>query len=404
MSIEELAQALRGGEGAPDNVLGEDWELARRVLNGAAADPGALPAELALAVLEAGVALRRAAPAELLAASPDREVAKAARRALYRLRSAGIAVTERPRASEPPPADVSAAAAPASESLPGFASLPDGTGQRALLLAQPIRGGVEVVEALVSDELGLLSLSRAEMSRGAWRKLTRSPEMERLLPLSAAEGRALLAEAVRCNFTTRTPLPPDSDVALRHLGIEGAAEEPPPLPAPEDGDAALAVGSGALHREPELAAWLPPEAELKRLALRVDEVRTSPLALSPEQQAEALRERIRTQAEEFFDAPRQRLYARRLWLAATALERRGADHAARVARATARRMFHGAPGLFPPFAEQLFGKVLALMARPPGARGASSAPAATGEGGTGTGQGPEGGPGERRSPGGLILP
>jgi hypothetical protein len=403
MSIEELAQALRAGEGAPENVPAKDWELARRVLDGDSAEAGALSTELARGVIEAAVALRRPAPAEVLSTSSDREVAKAARRALYRLRSAGVAVTERPRAPEPSPASAPAPSAPATESLPGFASIPDGTGQRALLLAQPIRGGVEVVEALVSDELGLLSLSRAEMSRGAWRKLTRSPEMERLLPLSTEDGRGLVAEAVRCNLATRTPFPPDSDLALRHLGIEAAAEELPPLPVPEEGDAALAVESGALHREPELAAWLPPEAELKRLALRVDEVRTSPLALSPEQQTEALRERVRTQAEEFFDAQRRRLYARRLWTVATALERRGADHPATVARATARRMFHGAPGLFPPFAEQLFGKVLALMARPPGARGAQ-APTTTREGGSGAGPSPDNPPGERRSPGGLILP
>ena len=86
------------------------------------------------------------------------------------------------------------------------------------------------MEALVSDELGLLSLSRAEMGRNAWRKLARSSEMERLLPLSIEEGRALVGEAVRCNLVTRTPFPPDSDVALRHLGIVAATEELPPLP------------------------------------------------------------------------------------------------------------------------------------------------------------------------------
>ena len=401
MNVEELAEALRAGESAPESVLGEDWALARGLLDGEVVDPGALPDELALAVLEASVTMRRPAPAELLSISPDREVAKAARRALYRLRSAGVAVSERARPAEAsaPPVSVTRA-----ESVSGFASLPDGTGQRALLLAQPVRGGVEVVEALVSDELGLLSLSRAELGRSAWRKLARRPEMERLLPLSFEEGRALVAEAVRCNLSTRTPFPPDSDVALRHLGIEAATEELPPLPAPEEGDAALAVESGPLHHEPELAAWLPPEAELKRLALRVDEVRTSPLALSPDQQAEALRERVRSQAEEFFDPARRRLYARRLWTVAAALARRGAEHAAQVARATARRMFHGAPGLFPPFAEQLFGKVLALMARPRGARGSSSSGASTGEDGAGTGPTRDAPTGERRSPGGLILP
>jgi hypothetical protein len=159
-----------------------------------------------------------------------------------------------------------------------------------------------------------------------------------------------------------------------------------------------------LHREPEVAAWLPPEPELKRLALRVDEVRTSPLALSPEQQAEALRERVRGQAEEFFDPARRRLYARRLWTVASGMERRGAEHEARVARATARRMFHGAPGLFPPFAEQLFGKVLALMARSPAAGGAAPGDASSSGEGSGPASGPEAPPGERRSPGGLILP
>lgn len=396
MTVDELAEALEGDESAPESVLGEDWELARRLLAGEPVDGGALPAELAMAVLEVAVTRRRPGPAEQLVASRDRDVAKAARRALYRLRSAGVAVAEAAKTSEPPPS----AAAGLPEPLPGFSSLPDGTGQRALLLARPVRGGVEVVEALVSDELGLLSLSRAEMGKGAWRKLARRPEMERLLPLSFEEGRALLAEAVRCNLETRTPFPADSDVALRHLGVEGATAELPPLPEPEDGDAALALESGALHREPELAAWLPPEQELKRLSLRIDEVRTSPLALSPEQQGEALRERVRSQAEEFFDAHHRQLYARRLWAVAPALERRGAEHAARVARATARRLFHGSPGLFPPFAEQLFTKVLALMARRAPTGAASAAPDAGP-----TAPGPVAPPpGERRSPGGLILP
>jgi hypothetical protein len=400
MNIHELAEALGAGEAAPESVLGEDWELARRMLGGEPVGAEALPAELALAVLEAAVALRRVAPAEQLAMSPDREVAKAARRALYRLRSAGVPIPERDRPAEAP----APGAPPPAEVLSGFASLPDGTGQRALLLARPVRGGVEVVEALVSDELGLLSLSRAEMSRGAWRKLARRPEMERLLPLSAEEGRALLTEAVRGNLASRTPFPPDADVALRHLGIDAVTGELPPLPPPEEGDGALAVESGALHREPEFAAWLPPEPELKRLALRLDELRTSPLALSAEQQAAALRDRIRAQAEEFFDEERRRLYARRLWAVAPALEQRGADHAAQVARATARRLFHESAGLVPPFAEQLFTKVLALMGRPPGARGAPQHGTGSREEGGSDAAGPEAPPGERRSPGGLILP
>jgi len=393
MITEDLAQALRGGEAAPEGVLGRDWDNARQVLAGQG-EAAALPPALALAVLEVAVDNRTPGPAERLSSAGDREVAKAARRALYRLRSAGVAVTPPERA----PARVSPSAEPEPQpTLPAFVSLPDGTGQRGVLLARPVRGGVELVEALVSDELGLLALSRAEMSRGGWRKFIRSTELERLLPLGFEEARAILSEAVRCNLTTRTPLPADADVALRHLGVEAAESERPPLPEPEEGDAVLAVESGALHAEPEFAAWLPPEAELRRLALRIDELQTSPLALTQEQQTEALRERIHGQAEEFFSPDRLAFYARRVWQVVPALERRGATHAAAVARATARRMFHQSPGLFPPFAEQLFTKVLALMARATH-QGSGGAPRPTA-----SQSGPTAPAGERRSPGGLIL-
>jgi hypothetical protein len=402
MTTDQLAQALRSGEAAPEGVPSQDWDNARRVLTGEG-EAAALPPLLALAVLEVAVDSRTPGPAERLSGSADRAVAKAARRALYRLRSAGVPVATAERPSTGPVSSeldtkVSNTSSPSSAAFPAFVSLPDGTGQRGLLVAQPLRGGVELVEALVSDELGLLALTRAEMARGGWRKLTRSPELERLLPIPIDTARGILSEALRWNLETRTPFPADADVALRHLGVEVAQSEPPPLPDPEDGDAALAVEGGTLHGEPELAAWLPPEAELKRLALRIDELRTSPLALTQEQQSESLRERIHGQAEEFFTPERMRLYARRLWQVVPALERRGATHGAAVARAAARRMFHHSPGLFPPFAEQLFTKVLALMAR------AGQQPSAAAPRPTQSQAAPTAPPGERRSPGGLILP
>jgi len=177
------------------------------------------------------------------------------------------------------------------------------------------------------------------------------------------------------------------------------AAEAPPLPVPEDGDAVLAVESARLHGEPEVAAWLPPEPELRRLALKVDELRTSPLALTPEQQTQALRERIRAQVEAFFTEARRHLYARRLWAVAEGLEGRGAVEPARMARATARRLFHSTPETLPAFVETLFTKVLALMSRRPGAEGPGAPGAAPAEPAS-----PGSTPAERRSPGGLILP
>jgi hypothetical protein len=373
-------------------VAAADWENARAVLTGAG-DPTALSVELALGVLEAAVIGRMAHPAERLSSDPRKQVAKAARRAVYRLRSAGVALTEPERTTVAAPEP---AAAP--ESLPAFVTLPDGTGQRALLVAQPRRGAVELVEAMISDELGLFSLVRSELARGAWRALLRGEELKAFLPLSRPEATELLAQAARHNLDTRTPFPQEAEVVLGRLGVQPTNGEPPPLPKPQDGDAALAVESARLHGEPELAAWLPPEAELRRLALRVDELRTSPLALTPEQQTEALRERLRSQVEAFFTEPRRQLYARRLWAVADGLERRGATEPGRMARATARRLFHATPETLPAFAEALFTKVLALMARRPGAEGPAKPGAEV------RSEEPAAAPGERRSPGGLILP
>lgn len=387
-----LGEALVRGASAPEGVDDAEWANALAVLAGSG-EPAALSPELALGIVEAAVLGRAAGPAERLSEDSRKAVAKAARRALYRLRSAGVALPEPGRAA-PTPLD----SAPVPEALPAFVTLPDGTGQRALLVAQPRRGGLELVEAMISDELGILSLVRSELARGAWRALLRGDDLKPFLPRTFDEAREILAQAARNNLDTRTPFPAEAEMVLGHLNVHPAAGERPPLPVPEDGDAALAVESARLHGEPEMAAWLPPETELRRLALRVDELRTSPLALTPEQQTQALRERLRAQVEGFFTEARRQLYARRLWTVAEGLERRGASEPARLARATARRLFHATPETMPAFAETLFTKVLALMARRPGAetQAAQSAPALSDE--------PASASGERRSPGGLILP
>ena len=177
---------------------------------------------------------------------------------------------------------------------------------------------------------------------------------------------------------------------LRRLDVVPAPSPPPPLPLPEEGDAALALEAARLHEEPELRGWLPPEGELKLLAARVQEVQTSPLALSAEQRAEQLLERTRTMATAYFTAERSRLYARRLWLTADVCEKTGRVGAAQLARAEARRLFHQAPGVFSRFAEALYGKLLRHV--PPPSAGAGEAKAAPVSAS------------ERRTKGGLILP
>jgi len=347
--------------------------------------------EEVLATLEAAVAARDAARVEALAASPDKAVAKAARRALYRLRSAGVAThapepREQPRAPEPE----------ALPALPSLLSPPDGAGESLLMVARPTKGGLALHEVVLSDEFGLLAHAELKASRTSWRRSLREARAKRVPEISLDKARAVLAEAYRCNLATRSPLPPDADTMLRRLDVEPAASPPPPLPPPEDGDAALALEGAALHQEQELRGWLPPEAELKVLAARVNEVQSGVLALSEQQKVEQLTERVRSMAEAFFTPERSRLYARRLWLTADVFERSGRAHAAQVARAEARRLYHGTPGVFSRFAEALYGKLIQVAPAPGPTRPGAPAPL-----GPAAAQAP---PSERRTPGGLILP
>jgi hypothetical protein len=245
-------------------------------------------------------------------------------------------------------------------------------------------------EMVLSDEVGVVGHVEAEASRSAWRRSLREARTGLLQEISLEAARGVLSQALRRNLVTLSPFPKGTEDMLRRLKVLPAASPPEALPLPEDGDATLALEAAQLHEEPELRGWLPPEDELKLLAARVQEVRTSPLALSESQRAEQLEERLRTTAQAFFTPERSRLYARRLWLMADVLEGTHRAHAAQVARAEARRLYHQAPGVFSRFAEALYAKLL----QPPGP------PAALDKATPPTPALPT----ERRSKGGLILP
>jgi hypothetical protein len=391
MTLPTLAELLRTGAPLPAGQDAAAWETASAVLAGKAPATAAetLSEPLLLAVLDAAVEGRLTGPVEALAASTNRAVAKAARRAQYRLRSAGVAT--RGPAPAPPPA---APAPEPAQALPSLISPPDGLGEFLVVVARPVKGGLMLHELVISDELGVVAHLEAESSRSAWRRSLREAKTRPVREISLDPVREVLAEAVRCNLASRSPLPKGAEDLLRRLEVVPAASPPPPLPAPEDGDASLALEAAALHDEPELRGWLPPEGELKILAARVQEVQTSPLALSEQQKAEQLAERVRSMAEAFFTPERSRLYARRLWLTAGLFERSGRPHTAQVARAEARRLFHGTPGVFSRFAEALYGKLLKMAGRSSAQGQAAARPA-------GEAAPP---PNERRTPGGLILP
>ncbi|HEX8440701.1 hypothetical protein [Archangium sp.] len=404
-----LLDALRSGTPLPD-FAPDALERARALVGEPSTAPAAaleaLPEPLALAVLEGSVLAGSPALAEALAGSSHKALVKAAKKALYRLRSRGVEVAEPARPSTPEPAR-SVVATP--ETLPAVLTSIDGTGERVLEIARPLRGGgVEAIQLLLSDEHGVERIQVVETSRGEYRRVVKqatSPGPDAAVELPHAEALERLAAAVGLNLRTHTAFPPGLDAVLRHLGVQ-ARSDPPSLPAPEPDDARLANEAHKLHDEPEMRGWLPPMSELEALAFKVDELEASPLALTPAQRNEEIIQAAHAQAHAFF-APEavRRLYASRLWEMGLHFERLGKEHPAQVARAEARRLWHGPTEPPSRFVERLYEKALLVtMAErvAPSTRDQAHARARARAEQQARATEPESL--ERRSPGGIILP
>ncbi|MDY7225284.1 hypothetical protein [Hyalangium rubrum] len=387
-----LFDALRSGAPLP-NLAPDAVEQARTLAKDPAAAPSAsveaLPPALAEAILEGAVLAGSTALPEALSRSNVKALAKSAKKALYRLRSKGIAVAEAPRPAAEP------ARTPEPEALSALVTTITTDGRRALVLGRSLREGIESVQAVLSDELGVMQLSLTEVKRGSYRQRIKDSK-GLAVELSREEGAALLAEAAALNLRSRTPFPKDLDTALRHHGVQPATSEPT-LPPPEPDDVRGVLEGHTLHQTVEISEWLPPEPELRKVTQKVEEVVHSPLSLSEAQREEQLLQAMRSLARAFFTPEVRKRYGLRLWRMADFFERSGRASAAQVARAEARRLFHGPVEPFSRFAEFLFEKALLLIgprATAPGTPQQASRPAA-----------PEpAAPSERRSPGGLIIP
>ncbi|MBN1207096.1 MAG: hypothetical protein JXB05_19580 [Myxococcaceae bacterium] len=391
-----LLDALRSGAPLPEfppDAVEQARTLARDAAAATPAAVEALPTPLAEALLEGAVLAGSTPLPEALSRSSVKLLAKAAKKALYRLRSRGVAVPEAPR-----PATPELPRAPEPEALPCLLTSITGDGRRALLLGRPLRGGgIEAAQVIFSDELGVVELAFNEVTRSSYRKrLKESIEPGFAVELSREEAAAVLAEAVALNLSSRTPFPKDLDTAMRHYGVLPATTEPSvPLPEPEDVKGVLE--GHTLHETEEISQWLPPEPELRKVAQKMDEITASPLALTGPQREEQMLQAVRAAARAFFTPRVRKLYGLRLWRMAEFFERTGRAPAAQVARAEARRLFHGPEEPFSRFAERLFEKFLVLA----GAQAAAPEPGGDAARPTAS---PAPAPTERRSPGGLILP
>jgi hypothetical protein len=232
----------------------------------------------------------------------------AARRALYRLRQAGV---ERPAAVPAPPQRRVALG-------DAWASAVDGTGGRGLwlTLAGPY-GESRLLAAALSDELGLLDFSTRAMPKKRIDEQLRAVQGESPLPwvmVPASWAWATLVAAAERTRAGGRPVPPELGAWIERLGAPAPAPAPvyARLPAEATREPALLERSGALLALPELAGWFLDPAGVTSEALEWLQAKESRLVVSEQIKAERLAALIDRIIERHFDEPNRRRWQERL--------------------------------------------------------------------------------------------
>jgi len=358
---------------AAEGVAAEP-EVARRI--------SALPEPLALALVRAAGDAQRQDGLVELAASPQKALAKEAKRELQRLKQRGVQVQEiRPRGEpvlKPPPE----AEAPAC-----YASSIDAYGERAVWWSRATRGGVEVVQAVISDVKGILAIDALALSRRNFRdfakRLPRQGGVVTSVEVPKDHARWLIAQAAEEGSRNGFAPPPAYADALRILGP--APQEPPPpgasLEFGPDGELPHRLAGAALFADPLLRTWIPEDETLRSFALKVDEIAVSRLFIDDGQRRAAFERAAEEASEAYFTPPRLARYARRLVETAHVLASEDRLDAGRTALAVSRDLATE-QGAKNPFCKALFTHALEGRYRKDAAQPPAAAP----------------------SPGGLITP
>jgi|GEM_PF-946193 hypothetical protein len=317
---------------------------------GVAGSISSLPEMLALALVHAAGRTGRQEVLFELATAQNKALAKEAKRELQKLKQRGVQVQELPPQGAPVLRPL-----PEGEAPSCYASSLDAWGERAVWWARPARQGVEVVQIVISDQKGILASDTLGLSRRSFREFVK--RLPRQGPVTTAEipkdhARQLIADAEAAGSRNGFSPPQQYAEALRVLGP--APETPPASPGlavEVEDELAHKMAGGALFEDPLFLAWIPEEDDLRRFALRVDEVATSQLYIDDAQRMQAFEHAAEEAALAYFTPARRALYSRRLIEMAHILASEGRMDAARTAVASARAL-ENEPGS--PFCRGLF--------------------------------------------------
>jgi hypothetical protein len=285
-SVEAL-RALVGRDPAAD--------LAIAARLGALADPASVEILLALE-----------------ARSPDKLVHKEVRRSLYRLQQRGLQI---PQAATPAPAALAS-----SPALEGYLSAVDGRGDQLVWLVKPRPGGLAHLLAVINDPDGLREVELTETTRKALRAARQQMSERHELQMLEVDWRYcdfLIDRAFRWATEKGHRVSGDYPGLRVQLIKEPVATMQPLIFARLDAEAVrrepqLVTESEKLLEEKEFRTWFFDHAALQPYIDEAQQIKNSPLVLSPVQQKERFRLVLERAVEELFGGARRLSWVRRL--------------------------------------------------------------------------------------------
>ena len=297
---------------------------------------------LTIHLIEALVRIPNPETAQLLTAimaeSEEKQVLKAIKRTLYKLRQKGVRwerkpIDEMPVFTPPKPAEPE-----------GYLSPIDFTGSRILVLARPVpQKGLLVVFSIISDLEGIQQLNASQFSKKEFKEFLASSLSSAEFPVIEAPGAYclhLLKEAGALTQSLSKALPQgyhevesefndvtwDEPVPLIYQFIK--EDEIKELPH-------LVKDSVNLHAVMPFSTWHLNEQEVEKYASQITETQQSKIVLRPEQKEARFNAIYREALEELFPEDRRLLWKRRLEEMAYVLIKTGKGDEARAALSAA---------------------------------------------------------------------
>jgi len=316
---------------------------------------------------------------ERLAAAPDREQRRAARRALYRLEQAGV----RPARPAAAPTARPVVTREAEHAVRAWLSGVDGSGSRAawILFEGGLGGGLRLCSLILNDEAGIMDTAGGPIARKRLGAELRTLRESQKLPWVEVDGRhacALVEQALALHERLGTVPPPEfarwrksfaATVAgaqgpsglSADRGSAGAISGPPQMKGLEDLE--LLDRSADLLDLPELGGWFLDPARVAPEALALLQARESRLVVSEQIKAEREAAILDGVIEAHFPAPARLRWAGRLRAMAEIFAMTRREDAATLARCVAAALADASrPATAIPFVRALAARGLEMAA------------------------------------------